>query len=184
MSYKFSHFQTKSKEVAEWLAKEFSGLRSGRAAPAVLDAVFVEAYGAQTPLKHTASISVEDARTLRITPYDVGLTKEIERAIEQSDIGIHPVVAGKIIRLTVPQMTEDNRKQLTKTVGKKAEDAHVSLRQVREDIKKDIERMEESGEIAEDARYRLQEELDELAKEYNDKVDAMEAEKNIQIMEV
>lgn len=171
-------------KVIEHLKSELSSVRTGRASTSLVDNVKVEAYGSLQDLKNLASITLPDTKTVQIEPWDANVVKDIERGIEQSGIGIHPVVAGKTIRLMMPQMTEDTRKQLTKTVGKKSEEANVALRQVRDEIKKTIERKEAAGEIAEDARYRLQEELDELTKEYKDKIAAMEKEKCDQIMEV
>ncbi|MEK7094967.1 MAG: ribosome recycling factor [Patescibacteria group bacterium] len=170
--------------IIERLRGELATIRTGRASVGLVDMVKVEAYGSLQDLKNLASIIVTDTKTVQIEPWDANIVKDIEKGIELSGIGIHPVVAGKIIRLTMPQMTEDTRKQLTKTVGKKAEEANVFLRQTRDEIKKKIEKSETANEIAEDARYRLQEELDELTKEYKDKIVAIEKEKCDQIMEV
>lgn len=171
-------------KVIERLSQELSSVRTGRASVGIVDGIQVEVYGSMQDLKHVASVTVVDSRTVQIEPWDASVTKAIEKAIQESDIGIQPAVAGKIVRLSMPTLTEENRKQWSKTVGKKAEDAHVLLRQVRDEVKKDIERKEEEGEIAEDARYRLQEELDALTKEYKERIDALAEEKVEAIMAV
>jgi ribosome recycling factor len=170
--------------VLQRLTGELSSVRTGRASVGIVDGIRVEAYGSMQDLKHVASVTVVDSRTVQIEPWDASVVKGIEKALQESDIGIQPAVAGKIIRLTMPTLTEENRKQWSKAVGKKAEDAQVELRKVRDEVKKDIEAQEEAGTIAEDARYRLQEELDELTKTYKGRIEALAQEKVDAIMAV
>jgi len=160
MVYSFSHFQTKAKEIHEWLAKEFGGLRSGRAAPAILDAVFVEAYGARTPLRHIATISIEDARTLRIAPYDAGLAKEIEKAITSAALGLSVSADERGVRAHFPELTAERRAAFVKVAKEKFESARVSMRKARDETLRDIEAREKAGGMGEDEKFRLKKELE------------------------
>ena len=165
--YSFLHFQTKAKGVHEWFAKEMSGLRSGRAAPAILDAVFVEAYGAKTPLKHTATISIEDARTLRIAPYDAALAKEIEKAIASANLGLSVSADERGVRAHFPELTAERRVALVKVAKEKFENARVNLRKARDETVKDIEAKEKAGGMGEDEKFRLRKELEKLVEAEN-----------------
>lgn len=170
--------------VIEHFEAELGAMRSGRANPALVERVMVEAYGAPMPLKGVASVTVPDAKTLSIEPWDAGLVKEVERALVAADLGIMPTVQGKVIRLNMPPMTEERRKQLVKVLGEKAEDARVALRAVRERMRDEVLKMEEEKQIAEDDRYRLQDELDKITKEYNGKVEEISTAKEEEIMKV
>src|SRR4051812_48333200 len=128
MAYDFSKLKASIKEGEEHLARELSGVRTGRATPTLLDGVKAEAYGARTPLAQVANISVEDARTLRIIPWDKELAKPIEKAIVEADLGVGTSVDEQGLRVTFPELTSERRTQLTKLAGEKAEAARVSLR--------------------------------------------------------
>lgn len=173
MAYSFSSFQTKSKEVAEWLAKELSAVRSGRAAPAILDGVFVEAYGVKTPLMHIAAISIEDARTLRIAPYDVGIAKDIEKAISAANIGLSVSADERGVRAHFPELTAERRAALIKAAKEKLESARINLRKVRDDCLKALEQTEKHGGMGEDEKFRLKKELDKLSDAENKKLQEM-----------
>lgn len=166
------------------LKEELASLRSGRANAAILDKVTVEAYGAQQPIKALASIAVPDAKTIAIEPWDAGVVKDIERALAAADLGITPTVQGKIIRLVMPQMTEERRSQLTKVVREKAEEARQSIRAVREKVRDNIMEMEKANEMTEDDRFRAQEELDKITKEFTERIDKMAVEKEKEMMTV
>ncbi|NQV12638.1 ribosome recycling factor, partial [Candidatus Uhrbacteria bacterium] len=135
-------------------------------------------------LKNLAAIATPDSSTIQIEPWDAGVVKDIEKALTEANLGMMPSVVGKVIRLNVPPLTEDTRKDLVKMIGKKVEEARIAVRNVRDDIKKTVEHMEKEKEIAEDERYQLQEELDVMTKETNDKLEALGKEKELQVMTV
>jgi ribosome recycling factor len=141
--------------VLEFLKSELNGLRTGRANAAIVEDLPVEAYGGTMAVKGVASILVPDAKTIMIEPWDKTLTKEIEKGIRDAGIGVNPVVDGTRVRLTLPPLTEEGRKELVKIVGKKAEEARIGIRGVREDLKEAILKMEKDKEISEDERFRL-----------------------------
>lgn len=170
--------------VIEHLRQELSALRTGRANAAILDNVKVEAYGSMMDLKGVGSISVPDAKTIVIDPWDKSLLHAIEQAIQKSDVGINPVNDGKIIRLTMPQMTEESRKQLVKVMKEKVEEARVAMRQVREKVRDEISEQEEEKIIAEDERFKLQDDLDKFVKEMGGLIDVVAQKKEEEIMTV
>lgn len=168
-------------QVLTHLREGIGVLRTGRATPALVENIAVEAYGTTQPLKALASMSTPDARTLAIEPWDASVTQAIERAIQQSEIGIQPVVDGKTIRLTMPSMTEEMRQRLVKTLREKMEDSRVAVRHAREDARKQIGNQEG---ISEDVIKREQEALDKLAKEYVAKIEEVGEKKEEEIMKV
>jgi ribosome recycling factor len=170
--------------AVDHLKSELSSIRTGRANPALVEGVKVDAYGTAQELKSVASISVPDHRTLRIEPWDAGLVAVIEKALHESDIGISPTVDGKIIRLSIPQMTEDMRKDMVKVIGKKVEEARIVVRNIREDVRKEIEKMEKGKEITEDDKYVLQEDLDKVVADVNKVIDTLGKDKETQIATV
>lgn len=162
MLYDFSNIKNDSEEIKEWLKKETSSLRTGRATPALVENIMVDSYGTRTPLKHVASIAVEDARTIRITPWDTGVLKNIEQSISASNLGIQPIADKQSIRVALPELTEERRKSLIKLLGEKLEEARVSLKLKREEEWKDIQEKERAGEISEDDKFRHKEELQKI----------------------
>lgn len=181
MAYDFSQCDTKFTGAREWLTREYQGIRTGRATPAILDAVKVTAYGASTPLKQVANVSTEDARTLRVTAWDVSLVKEIERGIAASDLGVGIVADSSGIRVTFPELTAERRTQLIKVAKQKLEEARTTVRLARDEAWKDIQEKEREGEITEDDKFKYKEELqkrvdaanDALEKQYSKKEDEM-----------
>lgn len=165
-------------KVIEHLQKELATVRTGRATPALVEDVMVEAYGAMQPVKALASLSTPDARTVLIEPWDASVVKAIDTAIQKSDIGINPTVDGKTIRLVMPMMTEENRQRMVKVMKEKLEDARVSLRKVREEARKAIEKLDGVGE--DDVR-RLQAELEKMVKDFTAKIDEMGEKKEKEI---
>lgn len=180
--YNFTSFKTKLTEVEEWLGREYLGVRTGKATPAVLDSVMVDSYGAKTPLKHVAAISIEDARTVRITPWDRSQIGAIQSAIEAANIGlsISPDSAG--LRAIFPVLTEERRKMLIKLTGEKLEDARISVRKEREKVWEDIQEQEKAGTMSEDDKYKGKEELQKLVDEANNKLEELAKKKEIEIM--
>ena len=145
MNYDFKTVDGKFTAAREWLGKEYRGLRTGRAAPAILDGISVSAYGSMTPLKGVANVSVEDARTLRVTSYDAGLIKDIERAITAANLGVGTTSDGANIRVTFPELTADRREQLVKLAKGKLEEARTTVRIARDEAWKDIQTKEKEG---------------------------------------
>ena len=166
------------------LKSEFNGIRAGRANAAVLDKLRVDYYGVPTPINQMAAVSVAEARILNIQPWDVSTLHAIEKAIQTSDIGINPQNDGRVIRLVFPQLTEEKRKELAKTVRKTAEDAKVAVRSIRRDAMDKIKKMEKNSEITEDDLKDGEEELQDVTDEFIKKVDAAAAEKEKEIMEI
>ncbi len=164
--------------------EELSQIRSGRAHPALLDRIMVEAYNRPTPLRGVASISVPDAKTLVIEPWDVNLVKEIEKAILATELGIRPTIQGKIIRLVMPMMTQERREQLLKIVKEKTEVARITLRGLRERIRAEILKMEKEKKISEDERFRRQDELEKLTKQFSGEIEQLAKEKEKDISQV
>jgi ribosome recycling factor len=159
MAYDFSKLKEHIKETEEWLARELSGVRTGRATPSLLDGVKPEAYGARTPLRELASVSVEDARTLRVIPWDGGLSKAIEKGIVDADLGVGVATDDHGLRISFPELTSERRTQLMKLAGDKTEQAKVTLRSHRTDALKALEAAEAAGGMGEDEVARLKAEI-------------------------
>jgi len=152
----------------EFLRADISVLRTGRATPAIVEDIIVEAYGSKQPLKTVASINVADAKTITVDPWDKGLMQAIEKAVSNSDLGINPVNDGKLIRLCLPDLTADRRQELIKVLHNKLENARISIRKIREEIRGEIDKLYKEKEIAEDEKYKLQDDLDKMIKDFND----------------
>ncbi len=157
-------------KVIEFLKQDISGLRTGRASAAMVEEVHVEAYGSRQPLKAVASISVSDPKTLIVEPWDKSLLAVIEKGVRDSDVGINPVNDGRLIRLCLPELTIERRQELIKVLHQKLENARISLRKVREEVRNMIQEGEKDKTISEDEKYRLQEELDKMVKDFNERV--------------
>jgi ribosome recycling factor len=162
MTYDFSKLKTNITETEEWLARELFGIRTGRAAPTLLDGVKAEAYDTHTPLRELASISVEDARTLRIIPWDMSLLKKIEKGITDANLGVGIATDDQGLRVSFPELTSERRAQLSKIASDKAEQAKVTLRSHRTDALKALEATEKAGGMGEDEVKRLKAELQKL----------------------
>ena len=157
--YNLSEFEKRIHEVEEWLKRELSSVRTGRATPTLLDAVKVESYGTHVPLAQAASVGVEDARTIRVTPWDAGMVKEIEKAITNADLGVSVSADEKGVRVIFPELTSERRAQLLKIAKGKHEEARVSLRGARDETVRDIDAEHKSGVLSEDARFNAKEDL-------------------------
>ncbi len=173
--------ETMKKAVAN-LMKEFQTIRTGRANPALLDRVEVDYYGTPTPLKSLANISTPDGRSLLIQPYDKSGLKDIEQAIHKSGLGLTPNSDGSVIRITIPQLTEERRKEMTKTVKKFGEEAKIAVRNIRRDGADELKKMK--GELSEDEIKRQEEALQKVTDKYVKEVDKHVHDKEIDIMEV
>ncbi len=159
MAYDFKPFEKRIKEVEERAAKDLAGIRTGRAAPTILDGVLVESYGTRMPIVQVASVSVEDARTLRITPYDAAAGKEIEKAIAQANLGLSVGADEKGVRVFFPELTSERRTSLLKLAKEKIEENRSVLRQARDEVWSTIQKLEKEGTIPEDEKFRAKEEM-------------------------
>ena len=168
----------------EHMRREFSEIRAGRANPAVLDKVKVDYYGAPTPVNQLAAVSVTEARTLTIQPWDASVLRQIEKAIQTSDIGINPQNDGKVIRLIFPPLTEDRRKELVKDIKKKGEGAKVAIRNIRRDANDAIKKMEKNGDISEDELKDNEDKIQKLTDKYVGQIDKAVESKSKEIMTV
>src|SRR3989339_314638 len=165
--YNFSLFKKRAQEIEEWLKKEAGGLRIGRANPAMVENISVNYYGKKTPLKHIASISVLDARALAVQPWDKEMLSTIEADIRLSGLGIEPIMEKNSIRLVFPEMTQERRASILKILKEKSEEAKISLRKTRDEVWRDIQNKEKTGEITEDDKFRFKDGLQkELEKTY------------------
>ena len=164
--------------------RELASIRAGRASAAMLDRLTVEYYGAPTPISQMAGISVPEARLLVIQPYDKTILADIEKAIMKSDIGITPSNDGTVIRLAVPALTEDRRKELVKSVKKEAEEAKIAIRNVRRDANEEFKKLEKSSEITEDELRRYGEEIQKLTDSQIVRIDEIAKDKENEIMEI
>jgi ribosome recycling factor len=183
MAYSFESFKKASMSTMDWLQKEFSGLRTGRSTPAILDRISVESYGSRVPVNQLANITVEDPKTLRITPWDKSVTRNIDSAIRESDLGLSVAVDDQGLRVSFPELTSDRRANLIKISKQKLEEARITLRGEREKVLNDLEKKEKDGEISKDERFRLREELQKMIDESNKKLDEMAAKKEKEISE-
>jgi ribosome recycling factor len=163
---------------------EFGSVRTGRASPALLDRISVEYYGASTPLKQLATVSAPEARLLTIQPYDKSSIKAIERAILESDVGLTPGNDGNLIRLAVPELTEERRKQLVKVVRQIAEEGRVAIRNIRRDIMHDLRELKEAGEAGSDDEHRAEVELQKVTDGRITELDEALKQKEEEILEV
>lgn len=182
MNYSFSPFQTKTAEVGERLRKELAGIHTGRVASAILDGVSIESYGARTPIAHSGSIAVEDARTLRITPWDKTQIKAMERAVNDANLGVSVSSDATGLRVFFPELTTERRTALQKLVRGKLEEARVALRTEREKVWHDIQERERSGELSEDDKFRLKDELQKFVDEGNRTLESLAERKEKEIM--
>ena len=168
----------------EHMRTEFSEIRAGRANPAVLDKVKVDYYGAPTPVNQLAAVSVTEARTLTIQPWDASVLRQIEKAIQTSDIGINPQNDGKIIRLIFPPLTEDRRKEIVKDVQKIAEETKIQIRNVRRELIDKLKAMKKDGELTEDDLKQGEKKAQDLTDKYVKEVESVSAVKQKEILEM
>jgi len=182
MAVDFKDFQRRMDGALSHLEEEFGAVRAGRANPKVLDRITVEYYGSETPLNGVATISTPDARTLVIQPWDTKLLKDIQKAIQISDLGINPQNDGRVIRLVFPQLTEERRKDLTKQTKKYAEEAKVAMRNIRRDGMDYVKKLKKNSEITEDDQKKAEKDLQDLLDKMIKKVDAAQAAKEKELM--
>ena len=164
--------------------EHFNSVRTGRAAPALLDRITIDYYGTPTPLKNLATINAPEPRMLTIQPFDPSSIKQIEKTIQESDLGLTPSNDGKLIRLPIPQLTEERRKELVKVVRRYAEDGKVAIRNVRRDVMRHLEELVRNGEVGDDEERRAENQVQKLTDEHTKQIDELLKRKEAEIMEV
>lgn len=182
MAYDFSSLDKKITDTKDWLSREYQSLRTGRASAALLDAVQVNAYGTRTPLNQVGSVSVEDARTLRVVPWDASLVKEIEKSITEEDLGVGVGADDAGVRITFPELTSDRRTEFVKMAKAKLEEARTAIRGGRDDAWNEIQKLEKDGEISEDEKFNLKEDMQGRVDAANTEMDKLFAIKENEIL--
>ena len=180
----FTDCRQRMQKAIETLKKDFSRLRTGRASTTLVEDVLVDYYNTPTPLNQLASISVPDSRTITIQPWDRNSFSDVEKAIMKSDLGLNPINDGKIIRISIPPLTEERRKDLAKVAKKNTEDAKIAVRNVRRDGNETLKKMKNDKNITEDDQRKGQEKIQELTDSFTAKADQLLEEKEKEIMEI
>ena len=180
--YDFTKFKQKIKETEEWLKREFAGLRTGRATPALLDGILVESYGSKVPLSQLGSISVEDPRTIRVSPWEAAAAKDIEKAIGVANLGVALALDERGVRISFPDLTSERRAQIIKLAKEKLEHAKITLRLQREDTLKDIQGKEKTGGFGKDDVLRFKNELQKHVDAANKALEELFAKKEKEII--
>ena len=182
MLYDFSKLKDKAKEVEEWLKKEYTGIRTGMAAPALLDGVLAESYGSRMGIKEMASVSIEDARSLRVSPWDMSQAAAIEKAIALANLGVSIRVDKKGLRVLFPELTTERRMALVKVANNKLEEARISLRTARDEVWSEIQKKEREGGMGEDDKFRLKNEMQKIIDDAGKKLEEAAVKKDKEIM--
>jgi ribosome recycling factor len=172
MPYDFKQFDAKMSAAKEWLSKEFRNFRTGRANPAILDSVSASAYGSMMPLKQLAQIGVEDARTIRVQPFDASTLKDIERAITAANLGVGTSSDGQIVRVSFPELTGERRTELVKMAKAKLEEARTTIRVARDEAWKEIQEREREKKMTEDDKFSLKDELQKKVDKANEDLES------------
>lgn len=176
--------KTRMDKTIESLKADFGGLRAGRAHASLLDGIMVEAYGSMTPLSQVGTVSVPDARTLSVSVWDRSLAKTVEKALRESDLGLNPASDGQLIRIPIPPLSEERRKELVKIAGKYSEQKKVAVRNIRRDALDEIKKLKKDNQISEDEEKRFENEIQKLTDEAIKKIDEAFASKEKDIMQV
>jgi len=176
--------ERRMKGAVDSVRSNFATIRTGRANPTLLDRIEVEVYGTRMPLRSVANVGAPEPRLLTVTPFDPSSIKNIERGIRDSDIGLNPQNDGKILRLPIPELTEERRRELIRLARSMAEEGRVSVRNVRREEKRDVHELRKEGEISQDREHRAEEELQKLTNGYIQRIDAILADKEAELLEV
>ncbi len=171
-------------EVLEKYQQELKSVRTGRANPHIVEDLVIDYFGTPTPIKQTANVSASDARTIVIAPWNKDSLVDIEKAINESELGINPINDGEVVRLSFPPLTEERRVELTKIVGQKSEEARIKVRKLREKIREEIQREEKDGKISEDDKIKKEKDLQKIIDEYNEKIEEIHKKKEEELMTV
>lgn len=184
MSQFFDQFKADFEKIITHYKEELEKIRAGKAMPIMVEDILVEAYGTKSPIKQLASISVPELTMLAIEPWDKSVLKEIEKALSKADLGMSVSVDGNLVRVRIQPLTEEKRKELLKIINSKKEESRVSLRQLRDKIRKDLENKEENKEISEDEKFDSFKKLEDFIKEKNQLIDEMTSKKEKEVMTV
>lgn len=176
--------ESKMDKAVEVAKEDLAGLRTGRANPSMFSKIMVDYYGAPTPLQQLATFQIPEARVVLVTPFDKGAMSSIEKAISESDLGVNPSNDGNVIRLVLPQLTEERRKEYIKIAKGKGEDGRVSIRSVRRKAKEELDRAVKDGEVGEDEGMRAEKSLEALTKKHTDRIDELLKNKEAELLEV
>ncbi|MFC4023121.1 ribosome recycling factor [Oceanobacillus longus] len=179
-----NQMEEKMKQAIQAFSKSLASVRAGRANPSLLDSIYVDYYGASTPLNQLATIGAPEARLLTITPYDKTVLSDIERAIQIANLGVSPSSDGNIIRLNIPALTEERRKDLVKVVGKYSEEARIQVRNIRRDTNDNLKKLEKSGDITEDDLRGFQDDVQKSTNDHISQIDEIAKNKEKEILEV
>lgn len=179
--YIMNDIESKIQSVLDWLTSEYTGIRTGQATPALLDSVKIESYGTMMPLNQVASIGIEDARTLRISPWDSSLVKTLENTIRDADLGVSVIADSSGVRVVFPELTGDRRVQLLKLAKSKLEDARVSVRAIRDEVMKGLEKQQKDGDISEDEKFAKKEDVQKKVDAINRTLDSIYEKKEQEI---
>ena len=184
MAAKYPEVSGKMDKTISVYSEDLQAVRAGRANPAILDKIMVDYYGTQTPIPQLGNVSVPEARTLLIQPWDINAVKEVEKAILKSELGINPNNDGKTIRLTFPPLTEERRKEIVKDIHKRSEEAKVAIRSIRRDAIENYKTQKKNGEITEDDLKEIEKDIQNITDSYIKDIDAMLTKKEKEILEV
>ena len=168
----------------EAVSREFSGVRTGKASPALLESVQVSAYGSMMPLKQTATITAPEPALLVVQPWDTTLVNSVAKGIQSADLGLNPSVDGNLIRVSIPPLNEERRKEMVKLLHRMAEEGRIAVRHARQKAKSEIEKQKKDGDISEDQMHRQIEKLQKLTDDHTEKIDQLLARKEAEVMEV
>lgn len=182
MAYNFGDITRKKDEILEWLSSEYRSIQTGRATPSVLDLVHIDLYGARTPIAHTGSITIEDPRTLRVAPWDKSVIGQMEKAINEADLGLSVSSDDQGLRVHFPALTTETRQKLVKLLKDRLEDARVRVRSLREDANKDIDARAKDGEYGEDDRMRYREQMQSIVDAANSELEGLFDKKEKEVM--
>ncbi len=180
----FQKFKDDMEKTLSGLNKTFSRVRTGRASISLLDGIKVDYYGAPTPIAQVANVSVPESRMILIVPWDVSVIGAIEKAIQKSDLGLTPANDGKVVRLSIPQLTEERRREIAKNVKKMAEEGKIKLRNARRDANEELKKLKKDNKISEDELFTAQEDVQKLTDQYIEKTDKILEAKEKEIMEI
>ena len=179
-----SEYEDELGKTVEHFREDIKALRTGRATPSLLEGVQVEVYGTKNPVKALGNINVEDSQSMTVTPWDKNIMKSLEKAVEEADLGVGVVNEGDKLRIKIPEMTEENRKEMVKKLNEKLENARIAVRHIRDDIKQSIEKAEKDKEISEDDKFRYLKSLEEEIEKTNNNLKEIRDKKEEEIMKV
>lgn len=182
MVYNFSDIEKKKGDITEWLMSEYRSISTGRATPAVLDLVHVDLYGSRTPIAHTGSINIEDARTLRVAPWDKSIIGQMEKAVNDADLGLSVSSDDAGLRIHFPMLTTETRQKLVKLLKDRLEDARVRVRSLREEANKDIDARAKAGEYGEDEQHRYRDDMQKIVDGANAELEVLFTKKEKEVM--